>query len=168
MNVCLEKISPCGCTPAKYNMVFNCCCREEAQRVRNTVPTCMTDCNNDIIINVIVKCGCVVISPYGCESDGPINFSNLIPVKRCECCECCGPEHFCVIMTSSNPCTSQALCNCPEMFICDEDKTIKITFVFNQRGSCRCCSPCKNRCSNDGGGFGGGCGLEWLLLLFLC
>lgn len=175
MNVCLEKIASWECTPAKYNMIFNCCCREDAERIRNTFPTCLTNCDNDVIINIIVTCGCEIISPFGCESDGPISFSNLIPIKRCECSD---PEHFAVIVTSSNPCTSEVLENCPEIFICDGDKTIKITFLFNRRGSCRfrprrCCSNrCDNRCNNGCGGFGGGCGFgcgwEWLLLLFLC
>lgn len=172
MNVRLESVPSCGVTSAKYNMVFNCCCREEAEKVRNTFPLCLTDCGNNIIVNIIVKCGCEVIGPCGCESNGPISFSNLIPVKRCNCCD---PEHFCSVMTSSNPCTSEALSNCPEMFVCSDDEVLKITFLFNERGSCRCCNDCNNRCNsgcnsgcNNGLGGGFGCGLEWLFLLFLC
>ena len=171
MNVCLESVASCECTPAKFDMIFTSCCREEAQKLRNTIPACLTDCDNDIIINIIVKCGCEVISPCGCDSDGPISFSNLIQIKSCGCSE---PEHFAVIITSSNPCTSEALCRCPEVFICDEDSTIKITFLFNKRGSCRfsrrrndrCNNSCNNNCNNGCGGCG--FGWEWLLLLFLC
>ena len=167
MKVCLKRIAHCESTPAKYNMIFNCCSRAEAQRVRNTLPVCMTDSDNDIIVNVIVKCGRAVISPFGCESFGPISLSNLIPVKRCGCYK---TKKFCVIVTSNNPRTSQILCKCPEIFICDEDETIKITFLFNKKGSCRFCSSCNCR-SNNGCRVdrrcGCGCGLEWLLLLFL-
>lgn len=167
MNVCLENVASCECTTAKYNMIFTTNCREEAERVRNTFPTCLTDCNNTIIINIIVRCGCKIISPCGCESDGPITFSHLIPVKECECSDI---EHFAVVMTSSNPCTSEILCKCPEMFICDKEGNVKITFIFNKRGSCRlprCSERCNDCCNNGCGGFGCGFGWEWLLLLFL-
>ncbi|MBU3109409.1 hypothetical protein [Clostridium gasigenes] len=173
MKVCLKRIAHCEGTPAKYNMIFNCCSRAEAQRIRNTLPVCMTDSDNDIIVNVIVKFGRAVISPFGCESFGPISLSNLRPVKTSEGCK---PKKFCVIVTSNNPRTSQILCRFPKIFICDEDKTIKITFVFNKKRSCRFCSSRNCRSNNRfrsnngcrvGRRCGCGCGLEWLLLLFL-
>lgn len=108
------------------------------------------------------------------------------------CCNSVSPmsreQEFAIIVRSFSPALSQFLCEFPQIFLEDNDRTVRLIFIFDKNGSCFA-PVCNSGCGFggvcgfggcDGGfggcGFGGGCGcggggffgLAALALLFCC
>ena len=95
-------------------------------------------------------------------------------------------QEFAIIVRSFSPALSQFLCEFPQIFLEDNDRTVRLIFIFDKNGSCFG-QPCNSGCGFGGGccfggcdggfggcGCGGGCGgggffgLAALALLFCC
>ena len=71
-------------------------------------------------------------------------------------------QEFAIIVRSFDPRISEFLCEFPQMFITDCEKTVKLIIIFDKNGSVfekQCINNCEcNFGGNCGFGFGGGCG----------
>lgn len=135
------------------------------------------------------------ISSTGCNNRLANNDFNLgLDNENKNCCfrESFEPQEFVIIVRSFSTWLSKFFCKFPQMFLKDCDNTIKLTIIFDRKGSVdpnenfnNCCGGCGDfGCGGFGGccgfgcggcgGFGCGCGcggwfgLTALALLFCC
>lgn len=81
--------------------------------------------------------------------------------KNCCFRESSEPQEFVIIVRSFKPWLSKFFCKFPQMFLKDCENTIKLTIIFDRKGSVlqeQCCNNCCGGCGGFGFGGFGGCG----------
>ncbi|QAS61567.1 hypothetical protein [Clostridium septicum] len=121
MKVCLELVSPQGCTPAEYNIIVKPDCKCSGEKIRENLPKALY--GNDIKINFIVKCCDEVLEAPSVPCDNLFALSQPILVK------------------DSNP------CNCPQndddCCYCDFDNcNYDCNYGLNEDFTSMCCCSC--------------------------